>query len=146
MPQVHNSAILGVTNLNKNHITRVGEHYNRVENDKANYKHSLMVRRSFLQKEERRSRARLNCPVFSVSSNRRRDGSERAATSPTGRRATVGGPSETPKLSKHTGPAEHSSLAEDRTRARVVVDCRPQPRRLKPPPRPVEVDPRSNSV
>lgn len=90
-----------------------------------------MVRRSFLQKDERRSRARLNWPLFSVSSNRSREGSDRAATSPTGRRATVAGPSETPKLSKHTGPAEHSSLAEDRTRARVVVDCRPKARGLK---------------
>lgn len=95
-----------------------------------------MVRRSFLQKDERRSRARLNWPLFSVSSNRSSEGSDRAATSPTGRRAIVGGPSETPKLSKHTGPAEHSSLTEDRTRARVVVNCRPEARGLKPPPRP----------
>lgn len=85
--------------------------------------HSLMVRRNFLQKEERRSRARLSWPLLSVSSKRRSEGSERTATSPTGRRATVARPSETPRLSKHTGPAEHSSLEGNRTRARVVTDC-----------------------
>lgn len=53
-----------------------------------------MVRRSFLQKDERRSRARLNWPLLSVSSKRSSEGSERTTTSPTGRRAEAG-PSET---------------------------------------------------
>lgn len=109
------------------------------KNDVKRSGHSLIVRRSFLQKEDRRSRARLNCPLFSASSKRRSEGSERAATSPTGRRATVAAPSDTPRLSKHIGPAAHSSLAEDRTRARAVLDCRP---RGATPPRPVEVAPR----
>lgn len=88
------------------------------------YGHSLMVRRSFLQKEDRRSQARLICPVLSLSSKRSKEGSDLAVTSPTGRRATtVPGPSETAKLSTHTGPADRSSL-KDRTRARVVLDCR----------------------
>lgn len=91
------------------------------------FRHSLKVRRSFLQKEESLSRARLIWPLLSLSSKRSKEGSDRAATSPTGRIADAG-PSETPWLSKHTGPAEHSSLAKDRTRARVVVDCRSESR------------------
>lgn len=83
--------------------------------------HSLIVRRSFLQKVESLSRARLICPLLSLSSNRSKDGSDLATTSPTGRTAEAG-PSEAPWLSKHSGPAEHSRLAEDRTRARPVVD------------------------
>lgn len=87
---------------------------------------SLMVRRSFLQKEESRSRARLNWPFLSASRRRRSEGSDRAPTSPTGlRRGIAVGPSETARLSRHTGPTGHSSLAEDRTRARHGVDCRP---------------------
>lgn len=96
-------------------------------------KHSLIVRRSFRQKEERRSRARLNWPLLSLSSNRSREGSERTVTSPIERKADVGGPSATPILSKHTGPTETSSFVEDRTRARLVLDCR-SARRIKPSP------------
>ncbi|KPJ20050.1 hypothetical protein RR48_07515 [Papilio machaon] len=93
---------------------------------------SLMVRRSFLQKEERRSRARLSWPFLSASRRRRSEGSDRAPTSPTGRSVIAAGPSETPRLSRHTGPTGHSSLAEDRTRARHDVDCRP-PTATSPP-------------
>lgn len=95
------------------------------DNHDQRHRHSLIVRRSFLQKVDSRSRARLNCPLLSASSNRRSEGSERAATSPTGRRPTAAGPSGPPRLSKHIGPAAQSSLAEDRTRARVVEDCLP---------------------
>ncbi|CAH2234049.1 jg25610 [Pararge aegeria aegeria] len=92
-----------------------------------------MVRRNFLKHVERRSRARLNWPLLSLSTNRSRDGSERAVTSPTGRWAIVAGPSDTLKLSKHIGPPGNSSLAEDRTRARVVANCRQIVRHPAPP-------------
>ncbi|CAH2041392.1 unnamed protein product, partial [Iphiclides podalirius] len=102
---------------------------------------SLMVRRSFLQKEDRRSRARVSWPFLSTSSRRSSEGSERTATSPTGRRAIAPAPSGATGLSKHTGPMGHSSLAAVRTRSRDVCDCRPPladthapHRRGRPPP------------